>query len=79
MVNQVLFPGPDDSASPLLAARLAMQKRYLDQFLDLYEDYHLVQLPLQSEEVRGPEDIRRRAPLSTPRRVSSLLGRRRRS
>ena len=38
--------------SKLLAARVRMQQKYLEQFYDLYEDFHIVKCPLQEEEVR---------------------------
>jgi len=34
-----------------------MQARYLAQFQDLYEDFHLVKMPLRADEVRGREKL----------------------
>jgi arsenite-transporting ATPase len=41
IINQVLFP-EEGHGSKLLQARVNMQKKYLDQFQELYEDFHLV-------------------------------------
>lgn len=57
VINQIIFPG-EVGASRLLAARVRMQQKYLDQFNELYEDFHLVKMPLLEEEVRGVQALK---------------------
>eukprot|EP00898_Chlorokybus_atmophyticus_P003653 jgi/Chlat1/4289/Chrsp29S00324 len=56
VVNQVLFS--EDIIDKLLMARMKMQQKYIDQFYDLYEDFHIVKLPLLPEEVRGVDALK---------------------
>lgn len=54
---QVIFP-EQIGGSALLEARVRMQQKYLSQYDDLYEDFHLIKLPLLEEEVRGTEALK---------------------
>lgn len=69
VINQVLYPESSTQfSSPsyfhrlisvgigncgLCLARARMQQKYIDQMYDLYEDFHIVKVPLQKEEIRG--------------------------
>lgn len=57
VVNQVLFVEKDSNCKKCWA-RAKMQKKYIDQIEDLYDDFHLVKSPLLDEEVRGLEQLR---------------------
>ncbi|GBC03928.1 hypothetical protein RclHR1_00540038 [Rhizophagus clarus] len=57
VVNQLLFPRKDSNCEQCLV-RHRMQRKYLDQIYDLYEDFHIVLMPLLTKEIRGTQDIR---------------------
>jgi len=67
VINQVLHPvkfkTPPDVTGTLKTvcdrhvSRVSMQQKYIQQFKDLYEDYHLVQVPLLNQEVRRVERL----------------------
>jgi len=58
VINQVLFGEHCCQSTCLLHARVKMQEKYISQYEDLYEDFHLVKTPLLAEEVRGIEKLK---------------------
>ncbi|KAF8537263.1 anion-transporting ATPase-like domain-containing protein [Trichophaea hybrida] len=52
VVNQLLFP-TQGSTCDYCNARRKMQKKYLEQIEELYEDFNVVKIPMLTEEVRG--------------------------
>lgn len=57
IVNQLLFA--DDDECKRCQARWKMQKKYLDQMDELYEDYHLIKMPLLGNEIRGLSNLKK--------------------
>eukprot|EP01028_Stygiella_incarcerata_P005486 TRINITY_DN2310_c0_g1_i1.p1 TRINITY_DN2310_c0_g1~~TRINITY_DN2310_c0_g1_i1.p1 ORF type:complete len:347 (-),score=89.85 TRINITY_DN2310_c0_g1_i1:1008-2048(-) len=56
VVNQVLYPDSDCICTQC-NARARLQKVYLDKIDMLYEDFHVIRVPLLTEEVRGLKRI----------------------
>ena len=63
VINQIVFPSNNDYSSlddqcKMCVSRYKMQKKYIDQIYELYDDFHIVPMPLQEEEVRGIEKLK---------------------
>ncbi|KAI0024284.1 putative arsenite translocating ATPase [Xylariomycetidae sp. FL0641] len=56
VVNQLLFP-KQGSDCDQCNARRKMQKKYLDQIEELYDEFNVVRMPLLTDEVRGKERL----------------------
>ncbi|KAJ4396365.1 Golgi to ER traffic- protein [Gnomoniopsis smithogilvyi] len=56
VVNQLLFPKAASECEQCNARR-KMQKKYLDQIEELYDEFNVVKMPLLVEEVRGKEKL----------------------
>jgi len=58
VVNQLLFP-KKESRCEHCGVRYKMQQKYLAEAHELYDEFfHLIRLPLLTEEVRGPEKLK---------------------
>lgn len=60
IVNQLLFADDDKEHNcKRCQARWKMQKKYLDQISELYEDFHVVKMPLCAGEIRGLTNLKK--------------------
>ncbi|KAL5495758.1 GET3 [Sanghuangporus weigelae] len=58
IVNQLLFPKKDSNCEHC-QVRYKMQQKYLKEAHELYDEFfHIIRLPLLTEEVRGPEKLK---------------------
>jgi len=58
VVNQLLFPKLESNCEHC-RVRHSMQQKYLKEAHELYDEFfHIIQLPLLTEEVRGPQKLR---------------------
>ncbi|KAK2062704.1 anion-transporting ATPase [Colletotrichum caudatum] len=56
VVNQLLFPKKGSNCDQCNARR-KMQKKYLEQIEELYDEFNVVKMPLLVEEVRGKDKL----------------------
>jgi arsenite-transporting ATPase len=53
VVNQLVMKPSSEPTCRMCESRKAIQQKYLKQIHELYEDFHVVKMPLQGNEVRG--------------------------
>lgn len=58
VVNQLLLNIEGSDCQQCLS-RHKIQKKYLDQIMELYEDFHIIKLPQIPTEVRGVEALKK--------------------
>ena len=56
VVNQVLMCDNPDKCK-MCKSRIKMQTKYLKKIEEMFEDFHIIKVPLQKNEIRGTKDI----------------------
>ena len=54
VVNQVLV---NENNCKMCKTRMKMQGKYLEQIYEMFEDFHIIKVPLQKNEIRGTKTI----------------------
>eukprot|EP00732_Lithocolla_globosa_P005920 Lithocolla_globosa_v1_NODE_6477_length_1081_cov_15.792398.p1 type:complete len:330 gc:universal NODE_6477_length_1081_cov_15.792398:1009-20(-) len=57
VVNQLIFPEQGTTTCKYCSTRYGMQQKYMGEIDALYEDFHVVKMPLLTHEVRGVDDL----------------------
>jgi arsenite-transporting ATPase len=55
VINQILMNKNTDCS--MCKTRQQMQGKYISQIHDLFEDFHIVMMPLKEEEIRGAQNL----------------------
>ena len=56
VINQVLMCDNPDKCK-MCRSRVKMQKKYLEKIEEMFEDFHIIKVPLQKNEIRGTKNI----------------------
>ena len=56
VVNQVLMCDNPDKCK-MCKSRTKMQKKYLEKIEEMFEDFHIIKVPLQKNEIRGAKNL----------------------
>ena len=56
VINQVLMCDNPDKCK-MCRSRVKMQKKYLEKIEEMFEDFHIIKVPLQKNEIRGAKNI----------------------
>ena len=56
VINQVLMCDNPDKCK-MCRSRVKMQKKYLEKIEEMFEDFHIIKVPLQKNEIRGSKNI----------------------